>query len=48
MLIGIISEQENCLGVRDDISEKKNYFHMFSYKPIPSGALILGILVIAD
>ena len=45
MLHGIIHEQGNCLDIRDDISEKN---HMFSYKYLDSGALILGIIVIAD
>ena len=48
MLHGIINEQGNCLDVRDDISEKKNHFHMFSNKSLASGALILGIIAIAD
>ena len=48
MLHGIIYEQGNCLDVNDDISEKMNIFHMFSYKSLCSGALILGIIVIAD
>ena len=49
MLHGIISKQGNCLDVRD-ISKKNASFgilHMFSYKPLASGALILGIIVIA-
>ena len=47
MLHGIINEQGNCLDVRDDISEKKNIFHMF---PIifSLSAIILGIIDIAD
>ena len=50
MLHGIINEQENCLHVRYYISEKKKLtiFHMFSYKSITSGALILEIIVIAE
>ena len=34
--------------VRDEISEKKYYFHMFSYISLASGALVLVIIVIAD
>ena len=47
MLQGITYEQGNCLDERDDISEKY-IFHMFSYKYLASGALIWGIIVIAD
>ena len=48
MLHGTINEQGNYLGVREDISEKMNIFHMFSYKSPASGDLILEIVVIAD
>ena len=48
MLHGIINEQGNCLDVSDGISEKKYYFHMFSYISLASGAFILGNIVIAD
>ena len=48
MLHGIINEQGNYLDVRDGISEKNTIFHMFSYKSLASGALILGVIVIAD
>ena len=48
MLHCIINEQGNCLKVRYDISEKNTIFHMFSYKSLASGALILGITVIAN
>ena len=45
------NEQGNCLDVRDDISEKTttifDIFHMFSYKSLASGALILRITVIS-
>ena len=49
MLHGIINEQENCLDVRDDIQKNTFFdiFQMFSYCSLPSGALILGIIVIA-
>ena len=48
MLHDMIKEQGNCLDVRDDCSGKMNVFHMFSFKFLASGALILGIIVIAD
>ena len=48
MLHGIINEYKNCLGVRDDISEKNEYFQIFSYKSLASGALTLEIIDIAD
>ena len=48
MLHGIINEQGNCLDVRDDISYKNEHFRMFSSKSLASGALIFGIVVIAD
>ena len=47
MLYGILNEQGNYLDVRDGISEN-TIFHIFSYKFLASGALILGIIVIAD
>ena len=40
MLHNIIYEQGNCLDVRDDISDKKLLFRMFSYQSLASGALI--------
>ena len=40
--------KEIVLEVRDDISEKNTIFHVFSYKSIASGALVLVIIVIAD
>ena len=46
MLPGIINEIENCLDVRDDISEKNAIRH--TYKSLTSGAFILGIVVIVD
>ena len=49
MLHDIINEQGNCLDVRDDISEKilfLTFSHVF-YNSLASGALILGIIVIA-
>ena len=48
MLHVIINEQENCLDVREDISYKNEHFCMFSSKSLASGALIIGIIVIAD
>ena len=45
MLHGIINEQEICLDIRGDISDKK---HIFSYKSLTSGALIFIIIGIAD
>ena len=48
MLHGIINEQGNCLDVRDGISEINTIFHMFSCKSLASGALILGVIGIAD
>ena len=48
MLHGIIIEQGFCLHVRDHISIIKYYFHIFSYKSLATGALILWIIVIAD
>ena len=36
------------LEVRDDISEKKTIFHMFSFKSLASGALVLVISVIVE
>ena len=49
MLHDIINEQGTSIDVRDDILEKKmNIFHMFSYKSLASGALIIEIIVIAD
>ena len=48
MLHCIINEQGKRFDVRDDISEKNTIFHMFSHKSLDSGALILGIIVIAD
>ena len=47
MLHGIINEQGKFLDIRDNISEKKYYFLMFSYKSLASGALIVGIIAIA-
>ena len=41
MSMGIVLE------VIDDILEKY-YFHMFSYKSLASGAIVLVIIVIAD
>ena len=41
MLHGIINEQRHCLDVRDDISEKKCLFYMFSSYYLVPGALIL-------
>ena len=40
--------KETVLEVRDDISEKKTIFQMFSYLTLASGALFLVIIVIAD
>ena len=40
--------KEIVLEVIDDISEKKYYFHKFSYKSLASGTLVLVIIVIAD
>ena len=40
--------KEIVLKVRDDISEKILFFHMFSYLTLASGALFLVIIVIAD
>ena len=34
MLHGIINEKGNCLGVKDDISERMIIFHMFSDKSL--------------
>ena len=48
MLHGIIQEQGNCLDVRDDTSERNDYFSHVSYKSLASGALILEIIVIDD
>ena len=48
MLHGTKIKQVNCLDVRDDISGKNTFFHMFSYESLASGALFLGIIVIAD
>ena len=49
MLHDIINEQENCLDVRDDISEKKwIFFTGFHKNSLASGALTLEIIVIAD
>ena len=51
MLHSIIVKQGKYLDVRDDISKKYitfDIFHMFSYKSLAPGALILGILVIAN
>ena len=48
MLHGTINEKGNCLGVREAISEKKEYFSHVSYKSLASGALILEIVAIAD
>ena len=46
MLHAIITEQGNCLDVRDGISEKILFFTCFPINLLP--ALILGIIVIAD
>ena len=46
MLPGIINEKENCLDVRDDISEKNAIRQ--TYESLASGAFILGIVVIVD
>ena len=48
MLHGIKNEQGHCLYVRDDIADKNKYFSHVSYKSPASGALILGIIIIAD
>ena len=40
--------KEIFLEIRDDISEKNTIFHMFFYKSLASGALVLVIIVIAD
>ena len=40
--------KEIVLKVRDDISEKILFLHMFSYLTLASGALFLVIKVIAD
>ena len=45
MLHGMIHKQEICLSVRDAISD---FFYMFSSNSLATGALILGIIVIAD
>ena len=37
MLHGIMSEQDNCLYLRD-VSERMNIFYMFPYKSIVIGA----------
>ena len=42
MLHGIINEQGHWLDVREDISGKHEYFGMFFYKSLASGAAILG------
>ena len=47
MLHGII-EQGNFIDARDDNSEKYYFSDLFSYKPLASSAVILGIIVIAD
>ena len=47
MLYGKLNEQGNHLDVRDGISEI-TILHIFTYKSLASGALILGIIVIAD
>ena len=47
MLHGIINEQGKCLDIRSDISEKNTIFQV-SYKSLASGALILGIIDIAN
>ena len=43
MLHGMINEQGHCLDVRDDISEKNEYFYMFSSKLLVTGAFIIEI-----
>ena len=48
MLHGMINEQGHCLDVREDISERKWIFYMFSSKSLVSGALILETIFIAD
>ena len=40
MLHGMINEQGHLVGVRGDISEKRNIFHMFSYKSLAFGVKI--------
>ena len=49
MLHGIINVQGTCLDVRDAFQKNTIFYilHMFSYKSLASGALILGIIVIA-
>ena len=46
MLHGIIKVQGNCL--EEIIFQKQTIFYMFSFKSLASGALIIGIIVIAD
>ena len=48
MLHCMINEQGNFFDVRDAISEKNEYFYMFSSKSVVSDALILQIMFIAD
>ena len=44
MLHGKTSEQEYCLYLRDNVSERMYIFYMFPYKSIVIGALTLEII----